>query len=102
MRGALACLPLKSSNRLNPPPTDSARSLLTPDFGMFFCIGQGPYFYGDDDRDLAAVIERFPRDAADRHLWHWPDRFSGDTSRQLQNSVVTALYSGTPHVQPQS
>jgi small ligand-binding sensory domain FIST len=32
-----------------------------PDFGlMFSCMGRGPYFFGGEDRDLAAVKERFP------------------------------------------
>lgn len=32
-----------------------------PDFAlMFSCIGRGPLFYGDDDRDLAAFRENFP------------------------------------------
>jgi small ligand-binding sensory domain FIST len=32
-----------------------------PDFAlMFSCIGRGPLFYGDDDRDLLAFRETFP------------------------------------------
>jgi hypothetical protein len=32
-----------------------------PDFAlMFSCIGRGPLFYGNDDRDLLAFRERFP------------------------------------------
>ena len=102
MRDALACLPLKSGATGSTRSTDSAGSLLTPDFGMFFsCIGRGPYFYGDDDRDLAAVIERFPGMPLIGTYGTGQIAFSGDTSRQLQNSVVTALFSETPHVQPQ-
>lgn len=33
----------------------------TPAFGLLFsCMGRGPYFYGGEDRDLAAVRSRFP------------------------------------------
>ncbi len=32
-----------------------------PDFGLLFsCLGRGPYFFGGEDRDLAAVKARFP------------------------------------------
>lgn len=32
-----------------------------PDFALLFaCIGRGPYFFGGEDRDRAAVGERFP------------------------------------------
>jgi small ligand-binding sensory domain FIST len=32
-----------------------------PDFGLIFsCLGRGPYFFGGEDRDLAAIKERFP------------------------------------------
>lgn len=32
-----------------------------PDFGLLFsCLGRGPWFFGDDDRDLAIVKARFP------------------------------------------
>lgn len=77
----------------------SARPM--PDFGMVFsCIGRGPYFYGDEDRDLAAVVERFPGMPLIGTYGTGQIAFDGNTSRQLQNSVVTALFSETPHVQP--
>ncbi len=32
-----------------------------PDFGLLFsCLGRGPWFFGNDDRDLALVTARFP------------------------------------------
>lgn len=32
-----------------------------PDFGLLFsCLGRGPYFFGGEDRDLSAVVQRFP------------------------------------------
>lgn len=34
---------------------------MAPEFGLLFsCMGRGPYFFGGEDRDLAAVKERFP------------------------------------------
>jgi small ligand-binding sensory domain FIST len=71
----------------------------TPDFGMYFsCIGRGPYFYGEEDRDLAAVVDRFPGMPLIGTYGTGQIAFDGNTSRQLQNSVVTALFSETPHV----
>ena len=65
-----------------------------PDFGLFFsCIGRGPYFYGGEDRDLAALIERFPGMPVIGTYGTGQIAFSGNSSRQLQNSVVTALFS---------
>ncbi|HLO61567.1 MAG TPA: FIST C-terminal domain-containing protein [Azonexus sp.] len=38
-----------------------AQTTPRPDFAlMFSCIGRGPLFYGDDDRDLAVFREVFP------------------------------------------
>lgn len=32
-----------------------------PDFALLFsCLGRGPYFFGGEDRDLAAIAGRFP------------------------------------------
>jgi small ligand-binding sensory domain FIST len=48
---------------------DTRRALLhaqtqlgvAPDFGvMFSCIGRGPYFFGERERDLELIQERFP------------------------------------------
>ena len=38
-----------------------AREAPTPVFGLLFaCIGRGPYFFGGEDRDRAAILDRFP------------------------------------------
>jgi small ligand-binding sensory domain FIST len=72
---------------------------IEPDFGMFFsCIGRGPYFYGSEDRDLTAVIERFPGMPLIGTYGTGQITFCGNSSHQLQNSVVTALFTETPHV----
>lgn len=34
----------------------------TPDFALLFsCLGRGPYFYGNQDRDLLLLKKKFPR-----------------------------------------
>ena len=67
----------------------------TPDFGlMFSCIGRGPLFYGNDDRDLAIWRERFPGVpllGAYGSAQIAPNTVSG--SQQWQNSLVLALCS---------
>lgn len=64
---------------------------------MFSCIGRGPYFYGDGDRDLESLCQRFPGLPV---LGTYstgqiaPIRCGGTSrNRLLQNSVVTALIS---------
>ncbi len=38
-----------------------AKDIPRPDFAMLFaCIGRGPYFFGGEDLDRAAIGERFP------------------------------------------
>ena len=33
-----------------------------PDFALLFpCMGRGPHFYGNRDRDLEALVKRFPK-----------------------------------------
>ena len=44
----------QSLDRLTPGANPAACAL------MFSCIGRGPYFYGGDDRDLAALRQRYP------------------------------------------
>lgn len=69
---------------------------IAPDFGLFFsCIGRGPYFYGGEDRDLAAITERFPEMPLIGGYGTGQIAFSRNHSRQLQNAVVTALFTET-------
>jgi len=64
-----------------------------PDFALFFsCIGRGPYFYGGDDRDLAALSGRYPGMPLLGAYGTGQIACGGRHSRQLQNSVVTALF----------
>jgi len=67
-----------------------------PDFALFFsCIGRGPYFYGGEDRDLAALIERHPGMPLLGAYGTGQIAYAGGGSRQLQNAVVTALFNAT-------
>ncbi len=64
---------------------------------VFSCIGRGPYFYGGDDADLAAVRERFaalPIIGAYGTGQIVPrQRAGGGHNCEVNNSVVTALFS---------
>lgn len=74
-----------------------------PAFALFLsCIGRGPYFYGSDDRDLAALCERFPGMPVIGAYGTGQIVPARDGSRQQQNSVIIALYRETPHVQSES
>lgn len=64
-----------------------------PAFGlMFSCIGRGPLFYGDDDRDLAAFRSRFPGVPLIGAYGSSQIAPAGRANRQWQNSVITALF----------
>jgi len=81
----------------------AARTGDNPDFALCFsCIGRGPYFHGGDDRDLAALVARYPdMPLLGAYGTGQIARF-GAHSRQLQNAVVAALFTENPDVQPQS
>lgn len=73
-----------------------------PDFGLFFsCIGRGPYFYGGEDRELQALIERYPGMPLLGTYGTGQIAVFGQGNRQLQNTVVTALFTETSDVQSQ-
>lgn len=65
-----------------------------PDFAlMFSCIGRGPLFYGDDDRDLLAFRQQFP-DTPLLGAYGSGQIFSvSGKSHLFQNSVITLLFS---------
>lgn len=74
-----------------------------PDFALLFsCIGRGPYFYGGEDRDLAALVARFPGMPLAGTYGTGQIAFQGNHSHPMQNAAVTALFRETRHVQPQS
>ena len=63
-----------------------------PDFAlMFSCLGRGPLFYGDDDRDLLAFRETFPGVPLIGVYGSGQIAPAGNGNRLFQNSVVTLL-----------
>lgn len=72
-----------------------APSTLQPEFAlMFSCIGRGPLFYGHDDRDLAAVRQRYPSLPLLGAYGTGQITRCGARNRLFQNSVVTLLFEG--------
>jgi small ligand-binding sensory domain FIST len=64
-----------------------------PDFAvMFSCLGRGPLFYGNDDRDLLAFRERFPGVPLIGAYGSGQIAPAAGENRLFQNTVVTLLY----------
>lgn len=64
-----------------------------PDFGlMFSCIGRGPLFYGDDDRDRQAFCEQFPQTPLLGAYGSGQIARVGGHNRLFHNSVITLLF----------
>ncbi|MEW5887848.1 MAG: FIST C-terminal domain-containing protein [Pseudomonadota bacterium] len=73
--------------------TLAARLQDEPDFGlMFSCMGRGPYFFGGEDRDLAAVKERFPGMPLAGVYGSGEIGHIGGGNRILHNTAVLALF----------
>ena len=71
-----------------------------PDFAlMFSCLGRGPLFYGNEDRDLLVFRERFPGVPLVGAYGSGQIAPVGNANRLFQNTVVTLLYESA-HVQP--
>ena len=63
-----------------------------PNFAlMFSCLGRGPLFYGDDDRDLLAFREIFPGVPLVGAYGSGQIAPAGNGNRLFQNTVVTLL-----------
>ena len=78
------------------PQGDLLRSAVNPekrpDFAlMFSCLGRGPVFYGDDDRDLLAFREIFPGVPLVGAYGSGQIAPAGNGNRLFQNTVVTLL-----------
>ncbi len=70
-----------------------------PDFGlMFSCLGRGPYFFGGEDRDLAAVKARFPGLALIGGYGSGQIAPLFNSNRVLNNTVLLALFRSRSHV----
>lgn len=64
-----------------------------PDFAvMFSCIGRGPLFYGNDDRDLLAFRERLPNTPLIGAYGSGQIAPANGRNRLFQNSVMTLLF----------
>jgi small ligand-binding sensory domain FIST len=64
-----------------------------PDFAvMFSCLGRGPLFYGNDDRDLLAFREQFPGVPLIGAYGCGQIAPAAGENRLFQNTVVTLLY----------
>ena len=80
-------------------PTVAVNAENTPDFAlMFSCLGRGPLFYGNEDRDLLAFGEQFPGVPLLGAYGSGQIAPVGNANRLFQNTVVTLLYEST-HVQ---
>lgn len=69
-----------------------------PNFAMMFsCIGRGPLFYGDNDRDLLAFQEQFPNTPLIGGYGSGQIAFSAGSNHLFNNAAVTLLFE-SPHV----
>ncbi|WP_170291441.1 FIST C-terminal domain-containing protein [Dechloromonas hortensis] len=69
--------------------------IFQPDCGlMFSCIGRGPLFYGDDDRDLLAFRQQFPDTPLLGAYGSGQIAPAGAQNRLFHNSVITLLIEG--------
>lgn len=67
-----------------------------PDFAlMFSCIGRGPVFYGDDDRDLNTFRRQFPNTPLLGAYGSGQLVPTGARNCLFQNTVVTLLFEST-------
>lgn len=65
----------------------------TPNFGiMFSCIGRGPLFYGDDDRDLQTFRETFPDTPLIGGYGSGQIAFSAGHNHLFNNTAVSLLF----------
>jgi small ligand-binding sensory domain FIST len=62
---------------------------------MFSCLGRGPLFYGDEDRDLAIFRERLPGVPLAGAYGTGQIAAAAGSNRLFQNSVITVLCEAT-------
>lgn len=74
-------------------PTAAVNRKKRPNFAlMFSCIGRGPLFYGDDDRDLLAFREHFPDTPLLGAYGTGQIVPLADGNRLFQNTALTLLF----------
>lgn len=71
-----------------------------PAFGLMFpCLGRGPWFYGGEDRDIQALVRRFPAMPLIGFYGNGEIAHLDGANRLLQYSVVLSLgYEARRHV----
>lgn len=90
--------PLSAEQDMRQTLQQAAGDAPPPAFGlMLSCIGRGPLFYGDDDRDLAVFRERFPGTPLLGAYGHGQIAPVDGKNRLFHNSVITLLL-GNSHV----
>lgn len=90
--------PLAAEQEMNETLNVAVDGKSNPDFAvMFSCIGRGPLFYGNDDRDLLAFRERLPNTPLIGAYGSGQIAPINGRNRLFQNSVMTLLFE-TTHV----
>jgi len=93
MRQALSAATIETT--AGPGGDTQKEGIFQPDCGlMFSCIGRGPLFYGDDDRDLLAFRRQFPDTPLLGAYGSGQIAPAGAQNRLFHNSVITLLIEG--------
>ena len=88
--------PLAAEQDMRQSLSAAAASPSKPDFAlMFSCIGRGPLFYGNDDRDLLAFRETFPDTPLLGAYGTGQIIPQGGQNRLFHNTVLTLLFEST-------
>ena len=84
--------PLSAEQDMNEALNVTVNGQNRPNFAlMFSCIGRGPLFYGDDDRDLLTFREHFPDTPLIGAYGSGQIAPNSTANRLFQNSVMTLL-----------
>ena len=85
--------PLSAEQDMTQTLSVTVNAQKAPDFAvMFSCIGRGPLFYGDDDRDLNAFREKLPNTPLIGAYGSGQIAPCAGRNRLFQNSVMTLLF----------
>lgn len=85
--------PLASEADMRSALSCAVRSGANPAFAlMFSCMGRGPMFYGDDDRDLRAFLDIFPHTPLLGAYGTGQILPLASGNRMLQQAVLTLLF----------
>lgn len=85
--------PASSEQEIRQLFQEATRPEKAPDFSlMLSCMGRGPLFYGNDDRDLQAFREQFPGTPLIGAYGSGQIAPVGQRNRLFHNSVVTLLF----------